>query len=182
VQPGRREVDKALKQVRRSVKVARKATNQIAAKLLDKGNYSGAEALVARAMGLAAFQEEVEALSRRWRELVSGGGLGASEKLPHTALWEYYRPVLQTIVSLGGDTKLTAILRHLEPSAGSLWKEGDLAPGPAGRPRWKSMVKKCRRPMVKEGWLDSHPITSWRITEAGRRAASTAAAARARGA
>ena len=171
--PGRREVAKALKTLGRAVKLARKGTNQYAARLLAKGEYTRAEALVGHAKALGKFEVEVALLITQWQTVVSavhGQGKAPSDLTP---LWEYYRPVLNAIVALGGEARISAIERHLEPLAERIWKANDLAPGSRGRPRWKAMVKKTRRQLVKEGWLEPRPLIAWRITSAGKKVAAS---------
>jgi hypothetical protein len=50
--------------------------------------------------------------------------------------------------------------------------EGDLDLSVRGAPRWHGTLRKARRAMSGEGWLEPDGGRIWRITESGRRIAS----------
>lgn len=167
--PGSREVDRALKQAVREVKSALKEINQEAGKLVARGDYGGAEALVQVGRTVTTFTSELEALHLTWRELQDNTtGEELTEKTP---LWEYYRPILQALVELGGESTLAQLEDRVEPSLAGLLKNGDLVLMSRGKPRWKVMVRRARRHMVKEGLLEDRSGLRWRISSQGRRIA-----------
>lgn len=47
---------------------------------------------------------------------------------------------------------------------------GDREPRGRGTERWQVMIRRARRHLVAEGWIESGSGEAWRITEAGRRA------------
>jgi nucleotide-binding universal stress UspA family protein len=159
------------------LKAALKKTNQHAGSLLARGHYGAAEGLVAAARLARAFKEELEILRRKWRD-VSAVGSGGSQapKSEQTPLWGYYRPILEALAVLDGQATLPDLERQLESSSPGIWKPGDLVVANHGRPRWKIMVKRARRAMVKEGWLELKPLKRWRLTDAGRKAAQSQSA------
>lgn len=167
--PGNREVDRALKQLAREVRSALKEINQQAGRLVTRGDYSAAEALVKVGRSVTTFGDEVDALLLRWRELQHGApGQVASEKTP---LWEYYRPLLQALVELGGEASLSDLEEKVEPILTSVLKPGEMTVMSEGKPSWKKAVRRARRHMVKEGFLEDHSGLKWRISSQGKRVA-----------
>src|SRR6266480_699552 len=153
--PGGREVDRALLRAKRGLKAALKKTNQHAGRLLARGAYSAAEGLVASARLAGAFQGELEVLRQKWRDISALAKRGShSPKSERTPLWGYYRPILQALAALDGEATLPDLERQLESSSPAIWKPGDLAVVNHGRPQWKVTVKRARRAMVQEGWLE----------------------------
>ena len=174
--PGSREVNRALIQVARALKAALKQVNQQAAKKLAKGDYATSEALVASGKAIGEFQREFLALQEHWRELahrsVSEGRASAT-----TPLWQYYRPILRALTALGGSCTRRELERHLELSASNWLQPGDFEHMSRGTPRWKVMIRRARRPMTKEGFLEPESGKVWRITQRGRRAGDAAVGA-----
>jgi hypothetical protein len=169
--PGARGVDQSLQSVRTAVKQALRGLNQAAAQQMGKGNYAVAEGLVSRGREIQQFHEQVESLRKRWRE-VRRGRDGSIEKKPKTAQWAYYQPILKALAEAGG----AAGRVELEPSVARLMS-GALQPGdhePLGRgtERWQVLIRRARKHLAAEGWIEAGPNRTWRITEAGRRAAS----------
>ncbi len=98
--PRGRDVDRGLKAAARGIKLALKELNQQAARLISRGDYSAAEELVASARAVTAFQNDVDAIKKLWRE-VQRGSRPASDDAP-TPVWKYYVPTLRVLMSLGG--------------------------------------------------------------------------------
>jgi len=170
--PGSREVDRAIRNVSRDVKGCLKEINKSAARLLARGNYEGAEVLVAKGKQVSAFQQEVEALRRKWG-LVKSGIEGGREKPKTTPLWSYYRPILKALVELGGTAAVQQIEEAVEPYLAELLQPGDRDLTTRGKPKWQQMVRRARRAMVKEGMLKDGTALRWVITASGRRAAES---------
>lgn len=138
-----------------------------AAKLLTKGNYGGAQTLVDLARSVKAFDADVEALAAKWSGV--RGGATKSPVSDGTPLWAYYKVILQTLSVADGRLSTPELIKRLEAVATTALKPTDLEPTSSGRPRWQVMVKKARRPMAKEGFIESATGSEWRITAAGRR-------------
>ena len=168
--PGGANVNKSLMGLKKSLKECLVRVNQEAGMLLSKGSYERAESLVAIAKSVDTFRVEVESLHTRWKE-IKGGPQGTA-KVPRTPLWEYYQPILQALVDLGGAAKSAEI----EPAVELLLKdrlvEGDLSIMANGSARWQVMIRRARKHMVKEGLLDSDTGMDWKITQQGRKAAA----------
>ncbi len=169
--PHAREVDQAIRGVLAAVKEALKGVNAAAGQAMTKGDYSTAEGLVAKGRKIQEFRARAEELRKRWREL-RGSGVGKGDEAKMRApLWAYYQPVLAAIVELGGAAKR----RELEPFVERIM-EGNMQPGDLdvmarGEKRWQRMIRRARKPLVAEGWLEEGPGPIWRITAAGRGAA-----------
>lgn len=140
-----------------------------ASQRMAKGDYATAEALAARGKEIRQFQSEVEALRKRWREVCGGGGRAA--KKPTTPLWAYYQPILQGLLQAGGECRRTDLEGHVERLMSASLQPGDCAATARGRERWRTMVRRARKPLMAEGWIEDGIGKLWRITDAGRRAA-----------
>lgn len=168
---GPRKVEQGLKRVRRELKGALKELNQQAAKLMARGDYSGASALADRGRMMSDFDGRVDALRREWRGL-SAPSADREDKESSTPLWEYYRLVLQALVAQGGEASRRDVEKHLASRVGEALRPGDLKPkGRTGRARWQAVLRRVRKPMVREKYLEDFPGKHWRITPLGRQVA-----------
>ena len=137
----------------------------------DEQNFAlVAESLVAVAKSVDIFRVEVESLHTRWKE-IKGGPQGTA-KVPRTPLWEYYQPILQALVDLGGAAKSLRLSSAVELLLKDRFVEGDLSIMANGSARWQVMIRRARKHMVKEGLLDSDTGMDWKITQQGRKAAA----------
>ncbi|MGH9896194.1 MAG: hypothetical protein ACREA0_30220, partial [bacterium] len=98
-----------------------------------------------------------------------GQGIPKSESTP---LWGFYPLILKVLLELGGEASFADLERHLRVGAQASFKPGDVLVGRNGRARWQTMVKRARKAMVHEKWLEPRPLKLWRLTEEGRRAAA----------
>lgn len=162
-------VIKALRSVRAAAQKSLKGLNVAASQRMARGDYATAEILAAQGKEIQQFESEVEALRKRWREVC--GGEGREEKRPTTPLWAYYQPILQGLVQAGGECRLTDLEAHVERLMSASLKPGDSVPTARGRERWRVMVRRARKPLIAEGWIEDGSGKLWRITDAGRRAA-----------
>jgi len=166
--PGADHVDQALKSVERRVANALKRINRLAGKLLAHGDYTGSESLVQIARAVQEFQSEIVALQNKWKSLTQIPKSKKEEKNDITPLWEYYRPILTILEELGGDASRYEIEDAFEKGNLAFIKDGDRAIMKSGLPRWKIMIHRARKPMIKEGFLDANAKGRWRITSLGR--------------
>lgn len=163
-------VAKAIRTLRNELRTAIAATNKQAAKRLTQGDYAAAQEMIEAAKTVAAFDREVVALQSRWKGLHLGGSARRGKK-DATPLWEYYQPILQALVALGGTATQQGIEKQLEGSAGSWLKEADLVANVRGIPRWKNLVRQARKHMLSEGFLENVHGREWRISRKGEQAA-----------
>ena len=169
---GFEQVDKAFIYGERKVKESLRKVNREAARLLSKGDYLGMEALVQMARAVQGFQSDLADLRTKWSDLSKQGkkprGLAKAETTP---LWSYYQPLLRVLTEIGGDATRHEIENGFERHLKEFAKRGDYEVMGNGSPRWKKMIRQARRPMIKEGFLDSSKKVSWSITAVGRQAA-----------
>ena len=166
--PRSRDVTQAFRGVDSSLKDSLKELNQLAGQLMTKGDYSGAEALAAKGREIQQFRAEVSALGKRWREL---NGKRPQAKENSTALWSYYRPILQALSNIGRPARRADLEAEVERIMADALVLGDKQPMARGRQRWQVMIQRARKHMVSEGWLEKGNKLEWRITETGRRVA-----------
>lgn len=169
--PRNHEVRLAIRSLGREVKFAIKEANQLAAKRLSRSDYSGAQSLIEVAKAIAEFGNEVKSLHSRWRSVRSSSPQPERIKGEETPLWEFYRPILQALIALGGDATRKEIESKLEGTIDGSLKKGDLALSAQGVPRWKIMVRRARKPMISEGFITGENLLRWKITSKGEQAA-----------
>jgi len=170
--PHAREVAKAIRTLKASVKTAWKGVNRAAGKALAKGNYGAGEELAAGGRKVKEFLGSVDALDREWRGLSKGSGAvvdkSATASLPQ---WEYYQPILQALVELGGDARRAQLEPIVERRLADRLQPSDRGVMSGGRERWRVMVNRSRRHLRTERWIMDAAGATWRITAEGRRAA-----------
>jgi hypothetical protein len=171
--PRNQEVTRAIRSLARQTRLATKEANQMAAKRLARGDYAGAQSLINVAQAISAFGNEVLGLNSRWREVRSTGKGPKKGKDSQTPLWEFYRPILQALVALGGETTRKEIDEKLEETLPSMLKEGDFVKNAHGVPRWKRMVRQARKHMINEGFVTGDNQLHWKITSKGEQAAKS---------
>ncbi len=167
--PNAGSVTRAIRSVRLAAKRCLKSLNAAAAKRMAKGDYVGAESLAARGRQVVEFQASVDALLQRWKEVQGAGG--HISKKPVTPLWQYYQPVLRALAQLGGEARRPDLEPIVENLMSATFQPGDREEMTRGRQRWREMIRRAHKPLVAEGWLEKKGGLTWRITEAGRRAA-----------
>jgi hypothetical protein len=171
----RRKVENALKSAQKQVRVALKDVNTQAGKTVAKGDYTGAEVLVDVGKKIQGFQVEMDALLGRWRTITTGNQAERNEESDTTPLWKFYHPILKALVALGGEARRDGIENYFESTFADKLLPGDLKPMVGGIPRWKVMVKRARKPMMKECFLEDGNVKLWRISREGRRVAQETA-------
>ena len=169
--PQTKGVVKALRQVREAAQRSLRALNQTASERMRKGDYAAAEGLAAKGKEIKAFFSDIETLKKRWSE-ISGSG-GHERKGAQTPLWLYYQPVLRAIVDKGGESVRPAIEESVEKIMRNTFQAKDRELLSRGRERWRVMVRRTRRWLVQEGWIEDTKGKRWIITEAGRKAAES---------
>ena len=120
--PRNQEVTRAIRSLARQTQLATKEANQLAASLA-RGDYAGAQSLITLAQAISAFGNEVLGLNGRWREVRSAGKGPKKGKDSQTPLWEFYRPILQALASLGGEATRKDIEAKLEETLTSSLKK-----------------------------------------------------------
>ncbi len=164
-------VDRVLKTARREIKGALKELNHLAGKLMARGHYGAATDMAGLGRTISDFEGRIDTLRREWltlwRPKQDGGAKAAT-----TPLWEYYQLVLQSLDALGGSGSRREIEQTLEAHAIAKLKPGDLkSTGKRGVPRWKLMLRRARKQMAREKYLEDGKGKLWTITPLGRQVA-----------
>lgn len=171
--PSDAQVSQALKTAEKRIEILVIKINRLAGTLLAKGDYAGSDALVKFARAVQEYRVEFSSVRSKWRDIIHP----ASQQVNHAKaetlpLWEYYRPILKVLMDLGGEASFQDIMKAIKPSLSGFIKTGDMETMANGLPRWQVMIRRARKTMIKEGFLDSRQKGSWRITSAGRQAAT----------
>jgi hypothetical protein len=170
--PNKRAVSQAIRCARKALKQTIKEINQTAADLAKKGDYERDEAAMTKGRELIGFREEVAGVEQKWKQ-VCGSGKAQNKASGDVSLaaWQYYAPILCSLVALGGKATLSDLeaefLRQMEPHL----RVGDRSRMAGDRERWQVMIRRARKHMFKEGWLSSRSSKPWEITAAGRQVA-----------
>jgi hypothetical protein len=170
--PNKRAVSQAIRAMHRTLKQTIKQINLAAADLAKKGNYERAEAAMAKGRELMRFREEIIGVEQKWKQVcVSGSAKTEGSKEVSIAAWQYYAPILRSLVTLNGTASLKDIEAEFLRQMNSHLRSGDRATLAGGRERWQVMIRRARKHMIKEGWLSAKSNTLWEITAAGRKVA-----------
>jgi hypothetical protein len=142
----------------------------VAGQLMAKGDYEGAQSLAAKGRSMMEFQADLDALRDKWRAL---RGFGDDGRLvgTRTPQWQYFQPILQALIELGGEGPRSEIEPVVERLMGDVLQAGDRVPNARGHQRWQVMIRRAHKHLVSEGWLEPHRGRAWRITDAGQEAA-----------
>ena len=163
-------VTKAMRQVRDAAQRSLNALNRAASQRMAKGDYATAESLAAKGKEVKSFFAEIDSLRQRWNE-ISGTKRQDKKGGEPTPLWMYYQPILQAVIQNDGECRRTDV----ESSDGRLMRDvlnaKDNEELFQGKERWRFSVRRARKHLVQEGWLEDTRGKMWVITEAGRRAA-----------
>jgi hypothetical protein len=167
--PDARDVARALRAARSAVARSFKSVNTLAAQRMAKGDYEFAEALATKGRAVREFLGQVDALIQRWKEVAETGE--SSGKVESTPLWAYYQPILRALTDAGGEATRIDLEPRVLRLMSSVLLPADSAEMTRGRKRWQLMLRRARKALVAEGWLEAGAGKAWRITTAGRVAA-----------
>lgn len=170
---GARDVDAALKSTMSTVKSCLNGVHQKAAHAMGKGKYEVAEQFIVRGKEIQVFQLELGVLRNKWRALKSGNS-AIGKKSEVTPLWQYYQPILKALVELGGKGTREDISPHVEKLMRPNFLPRDTDKMSGGRQRWSIMIRRARKHLTTEGWLEVGGGKNWSITPEGRKAAAAA--------
>ena len=137
---------------------------------MARGKYDAAAALAEKGKQIQLFGSELDSLAQRWKK-IGGRGTEDGNRKDVTPLWEYYRPILKAVVELGGDATRKEIEPLVEESMRGRFNERDMDIMQRGQYRWQLKIRRSRKHLIEEGWLEDNSHTRWIITESGRQAA-----------
>jgi len=153
-------------------------TREQAASASREGRYDDAQARLVEAQRIEKFIAEIRTKQREWTVLsgkshqkrtVARTRLPRGERTPDKA---YRLPILQALIALGGEAKMSQVLDRVYAEMKPHLKPADLEPLPsdAHTPRWQNAAQWARQAMVDEGLLrKDSPRGVWAITEVGRK-------------
>ena len=163
--------------------------NGIGSKAFETSNYDQVDEARSRAVQITDFRDRIVALRKEWQALAHLGegqetpetkverqNLGKLRKGLRTPEEAYWRPILATLVELGGKAPVGEVLERVFVQMKTLLNEHDLQPlaSDPDNPRWRNAAQWARNSMVNEGLLrNDSPRGLWEITEAGRQWLST---------
>lgn len=153
---------------------------------MKSGDYETAQAVLDFVRKLQGFQGKVSDLESEWKALEEESGLASDsvkeivgkrffgkakkgEITPHSA---YYRPILETLVEMGGRAKTQKVLDRVGEKMKPLLKDKDFALHSDGRSiRWRNTAQWARNSMANDDgrMKNDSPRGIWEISEAGRK-------------
>lgn len=93
----------------------------------------------------------------------------------------FYRPILETLVSLGGSGKKSEVLDRVGQALQGVLTAVDCSPIRGGDPRtplWRITAEAAKRPLVRENFIkNDSPKDVWEITDRGRQSVAPSHAA-----
>ncbi len=156
------------------------------AEAMKTGDYETAQAVIDFVRKLQVFQGKVSGLESEWKALEEESGLASDtvkqivgkrffgkakkgEITPHSA---YYRPILESLVELGGRAKTKKVLDLVGEKMKPLLKDMDYGLHSDGRSiRWRNTAQWARNTMVNDDgrMKNDSPHGIWEISDAGRK-------------
>jgi hypothetical protein len=161
-----RQIDRSLHAIERQLRSALRTANQYAGKLVAKGKYEEAQAVVELARGALRFLDRFESVIAEWHE--SSGKSGDKKGPAKVPLWRYYVVFARTLMKLGGEGTLRDVIENIEAVANA---DPTLRANPGSclsAADWKRAVERARGPMRQHGYIESVGQGRWGITKLGR--------------
>lgn len=154
---------------------------------MKSGDYNTATEVIDFAKKLLAFQEKVDALSLEWeglesardaatpevQEIVSKRFFGRRKSGEITSMPEFFRPLLESLVDMGGSGKLNDVLDRIGEKMKDQLKPKDWEKhkSPPHQIRWRNTAEWARNHMVNKTGLmkKSSNRGIWEISTKGRK-------------
>lgn len=177
------EVNEAFEILLEEIEAVANALNEEGAQALRAGDYEKAKSAIEEATRLAEFREKVKGLQKEWVGLFASeprarkgkGRRKSRARLPRglrTPEDAFRRPILETLVELGGSAPIGEVLNRVEQKMKGALNQYDYEPLPSDSrsPRWRNTAQWCRNTLVREGLMKSDsPYGVWEISDEGRR-------------
>jgi len=164
--------------------------NKEGASALEQGDYDAARRAIEEATRLTSFRQKVKDLQKAWQQTFSRVHSATHSHVSHTSSatkrqeisgrlskglrtpeQEFWRPILEALVELGGSAPMSQVLDRVEHKMKSTLNEYDYGHLSSGAVRWRNAAQWARLNMINHGLLKSDsPRGTWEITEKGRRA------------
>lgn len=160
--------------------------NEGGAEAFRKGAYDRAREVIEVATRLAEFRDRVRTLQQEWSSLFAPrvatprptrrsrrrlpGRLQRGLRTPENA---YRRPILETLIELGGKASMSDVLEQVETKMRDILNPYDYERLPSNPrdTRWRNSAQWCRNTLIKEGLMKSDSSYGiWEISDKGREA------------
>ena len=158
--------------------------NRVGARTFEERDYEKAKDALERVGQIISFRDKADALRREWQTLFAKEedeegteahterrNLGRLRRGLRTPEEAYYRPILETLETLGGSAQVPKVLDRVLQHMKGILREVDYEPlaHDPEMPRWRNTAQWARYSMVKEGLLrGSGPRGIWEISDLGR--------------
>ena len=180
------DVGAALQLLREALGEEEKRIRWEGSQAMAKGDYDTATAVLDFAKRLLAFTGKVESLGTKWQELQNlrdaatpevqqivskrfFGRIGKGEITPHQA---FCRPILETLVELGGGARTKTVLDRIGLKMKGVLKPADYEhhKSDAKQIRWRNTAQWARNTMVNDDsrMKQGSPNGYWEISDKGR--------------
>jgi len=180
------DVSTALGLLRDSLSEEEQRIRNEGAKAMQSGDYDTATSVIEFAKRLLTFQKKVEGLVGEWEELedlrdaatpavqeiVSKRFFGKKKKgeiTPHT---DFYRPILEALVEMGGSGKTKLVLDRVGEKMKGILKPLDYENHKSSdkQIRWRNSAQWARNTMVNDdGRMKKSRNGIWEISDKGRK-------------
>jgi len=178
----RNEVSAAFEIVLEEIEAVVDSLNQDGAGAFQKGDYDTARGLIEIATRLAEFRGKVRGLQKEWDNIFSTTiprkptkrrRFQRLERGLRTSEDSFRRPILETLVEMGGSAPVNEVLDKIEAKMKNVLNSYDRQPLPSypNTVRWRNTAQWCRNALVQEGLLKADsPRGVWEISDRGREA------------
>jgi len=161
--------------------------NEEGVQALRAGDHKKALETIKEAGRVSDFLSKVKDIQKEWAKLFSKKR-GVARKagirkiktksiirLPgdlYTSEKEFRKPILESLVELGGRAKKSDVLKKIELKMKNIFKKFDCKPLPSipHSHRWQISAQSCRNKLLQEGFIkNDSPRGIWEISEKGRK-------------
>jgi len=177
------EVNEAFEILLEEIEAVANALNEEGAQAFRSGDYDKAKSAIEQATRLAEFREKVKGLQKEWVGLFASEprarkGKGRRKSRARLARGlrtpedTFRRPILHTLVELGGSAPIGEVLKRVEQKMKGVLNQHDYEPlrSDPRSPRWRNTAQWCRNTLVREGLMkNDSPRGIWEISDQGRK-------------
>jgi len=145
---------------------------------MEVGDFRKSKVISEMGEKIEKFYKKIKELKGEWQNIFSESlSLKLIEKRTklkkglRTKEEEYYLPILETLVELGGSGKMKNVLEKVFDKMKNKLNKYDLEhlPSDPKQVRWKNAAQWARNAMVKKGYLSSNTSKGiWEITQKGK--------------
>jgi len=178
------EVNFAFEILLEEIEVVVNSLNEDGSEAFQKRDYGKARIVIEEATKLTTFREKVQNLQKEWEQLHAKKVLRPKTKKLNkrrslesklkkglrTTEAAFHRPVLETLIELGGSARMNEVIKKIEEKMSGILTEYDYQPLPSNpkQIRWHNTVQWCRNTLVNKGLMKKDsPRGIWEISDTG---------------